>query len=268
MRRGTIRGLTVWCDGLERESIRGGIPERVVVRFTGRGPVPRPSPGGLLEALEPQAEGDERNAPEPAWARQIHSSRVLEARAGDCGEGDALVTVRAGLALSVVTADCVPLLLASSEPGGPLAAVHAGWRGIAAEIVPRTLERLEDALGTPGSSLVAWIGPAIGPCCYEVGAEVAERVARVSAEDVVRRPPKTGPGAGQGKPHLDLAGAVRSQLVAAGVADVRCADRCTRCNPTELWSYRREGEGAGRNYAFVWVRRAGAPCGSRSKARS
>lgn len=268
MRRVTAGGLPVWRDELERDPGLGGDGERVEVRFVGRGPVPRPAHREVLAALEARGGGGGGNPPEPAWAEQIHSARVLEASAGGCGEGDALVTTRTGLALSVVTADCVPVLLASAEPGGPVAAVHAGWRGIAAEIVPRALERLE----VPASGVVAWTGPAIGPCCYEVGTEVAERVARVSPAhglaDIVRRPRDPS----REKPHLDLVAAVRAQLVAAGVDDVRCADRCTRCHPGELWSYRREGVAAGRNYGFVWVRteerRAGAPRGSRVKARS
>lgn len=251
MKRVSADGLPVWCDGLERGGAGAATRDRVELRFTGRGPVPRPPRRELLAALAPRPRpGGDREEPPGlglAWAEQIHSARVLEASAGSCGEGDALVTDRPGLALSVVTADCVPVLLASGEPGGPIAAVHAGWRGIAAEIVPRTLERLE----VPGSTLVAWIGPAIGACCYEVGSEVAERVARVSTGDAVR----PGRASARGNPHLDLREAVRSQLVSAGVGDVRSVDRCTRCHPEELWSYRREGEGAGRNHSFVWVAR-------------
>lgn len=251
MKRGTADGLPVWRDGLERGGVGDATRDRVEVRFTGRGPVPRPPRQEVLVALEAELKGrsggDGEEPLEAAWAEQIHSARVLEASAGSCGEGDALVTDHPGLALSVVTADCVPVLLACCHPGGPIAAVHAGWRGIAAEIVPRALEWLE----VPGSTLVAWIGPAIGACCYEVGSEVAERVARVSTGDAVR----TGRASARGNPHLDLREAVRSQLVSAGVGDVRGVDRCTRCHPEELWSYRREGEGAGRNHGFVWVAR-------------
>lgn len=257
IRQERVGELPVWRDELERDvgepgtgsEAQGEAGDRVEVRFAGRGPVPRPSRRDVLAALEP------RSGPRVAWAEQIHSARVLEAHpvpgGGSWGEGDALVTDRAGLALSVVTADCVPVLLASCDPGGPIAALHAGWRGIAAGIVARVLERLEARLEVPAPSLVAWIGPAIGPCCYEVGEDVAERVVRVSTEDVVRRPPEPG----RGRPHLDLGGAVRLQLVAAGVGGVRSVERCTRCHPGELWSYRRDGEAAGRNLSFVWVAR-------------
>ncbi|KAB2959206.1 MAG: polyphenol oxidase family protein, partial [Thermoanaerobaculia bacterium] len=107
----------------------------------------------------------------PAWLRQVHSARVLEAAAGACGEGDALVTGRAGVAATVATADCVPVLLAVP---GAVAAVHAGWRGVVAGVVPAALERVRERGDL--ARAVAWIGPSIGPCCYEVGEEVAAQV--------------------------------------------------------------------------------------------
>jgi YfiH family protein len=247
MRRETVLDLPVWCDVLVRGAGGRGKRDRVEARFTGRGAALRPPRREVLAALEPRWDGGEEEPPEVAWAEQIHSARVLEASVGSCGEGDALVADRPGLALSVVTADCVPVLLASCDPGGPIAAVHAGWRGIAAEIVVRALDRL----AVSAASLVAWIGPAIGGCCYEVGPDVAERVARVSTPDAVRPSPDSAEA--RGKPHLDLRRAVRAQLEAAGVEDVRSVDRCTRCHPRELWSYRRDGEEAGRNFAFLWV---------------
>lgn len=229
-------GYPVWSDVLERGE------DRVEIRFVGRGSEPRPDRRQLLRRLESTA--SDGLLPEVGWVRQVHSARVRRAEAGACGEGDALITDRRGLGLSVVTADCVPVLLASKNPGAGLAAVHAGWRGIAAEILDSTLE----ALAAHPRSLVAWIGPAIGPCCYEVGLDVAERVAAVSTETAVR----PNPNPGRPRPHLDLPGAVRFQLAAAGITEVRCCDRCTFCHPDELWSYRREGKGAGRNHAFVW----------------
>ena len=115
---------------------------------------------------------------EPAWLQQIHSATVRDARPGLCGRGDALFTRRRGLALAVVTADCVPVLLAA---GDQLAAVHAGWRGLANRILAPALERFED----PGA-ITGWIGPSIGPCCYEVSEEVAAKVATASSPEIVR----------------------------------------------------------------------------------
>lgn len=205
----------------------------VEVVFSGRGP--SENRGGRDEVLH----GIDPAAPGVAWAKQVHSATVLAAGGpGLQGEGDALVTDRDGLALCVITADCVPVLLAG--PDG-LAAVHAGWRGIAGGVIPATLA----GFAGPLDGWTAWVGPAIGACCYEVGPEVAEQVAAASHASAVR----PGPA---GKPHLDLHEAVRRQLAAAGVGEVICVPGCTRCEEESLWSYRREGKGAGRNHAFIW----------------
>lgn len=201
----------------------------VEVLFAGRGP------GGereeVLRRIEPAA-------PPVAWAKQVHSATALPAHPGRCGEGDALFTREPGLALSVATADCVPVLLAGPEG---MAAVHAGWRGIAGGVVPATIEA---AVERP-EEWTAWIGPAIGPCCYEVGSDVAFRIVEAS------RPGVAVPGRGE-RPHLDLQAAVRHQLEAAGIGEVIAVSHCTRCEEERLWSYRREGRAAGRNLAFIW----------------
>ena len=173
-----------------------------------------------------------------AWARQVHGTAVAAvAAAGECGPADALLARRPGLALAVATADCVPIALRGASE---VVAVHAGWRGIAAGVVGEAVRRMS---GQPGE-LEAWIGPAIGACCYEVGEDVAQQVAAASAAEVV------SPGA-RGRPHLDLAAAVRAQLETAGVVRVHLLVACTACDE-RLWSYRRDGQGVGRNLAFVW----------------
>lgn len=210
----------------------------VEVRFTGRGDLDRDAERQeVLRRVEP-------GAPPVAWAKQIHSARVLPARIGACGEGDALVADADGLALSVITADCVPVLLAG--PRG-LAAVHAGWRGIVGGVVAAALE----AAGG-GGGWTAWIGPSIGSCCYEVGEDVAEQVRSASGPEVVL----PGPA---GRPHLDLIAAVRRQLERAGVEEIVSVPECTRHEPERLYSYRREGKGAGRNMGFIW--RSSDPAG-------
>jgi hypothetical protein len=210
----------------------------VEVRFTGRGPAgEREDVLGRIEA------GLSPGPPPVAWVRQIHSALALPARPGCCGEGDAVYGDAPGLALSVVTADCVPVLLAGPE--GRLAAVHAGWRGIVSGVIAATL-KAADGSG-PGWS--AWIGPAIGPCCYEVGDEVAEPVAAAGGPEVVLSGPT-------GKPHLDLVAAARRQLASAGVEEIHSVAACTRCDAERLYSYRREGKGVGRNVAFIWQRPA------------
>jgi YfiH family protein len=204
----------------------------VEVRFVGRG-VER-SRAETLAAVE-------AGAPPVAALRQVHSPRVVDVEApGWHGEGDALVSRARRLALSVITADCVPLLLASGEA---VAAVHAGWRGVAGGVVASALA----ALPGPAAGRRAWIGPAIDACCYEVGEEVADAVAAVSDPAVARPGPR-------GRPHLDLRQAVAVQLAAAGWTDVTRLGPCTRCAGELLWSYRRDGKAAGRNLAFVWRR--------------
>lgn len=208
-----------------------------VVGFLGRGGAPRAPIGEVVPPLVSSHH-------DASWLTQVHGNRVVEAASGPNGCGDALVSSRSDLALVVVTADCVPVLLAR---GARLAAVHAGWRGIVAGVVRAAIERL----GSPTEPLTAWIGPAIGACCYEVGEDVASQVASAAGSEaaVVHR--------GAGRPHLDLRRAVEAQLSAAGVGEVRHLALCTRCHPDLLWSFRREGPGAGRNLAWI-ARRAAA----------
>ncbi len=195
--------------------------------FLGRGAPPRGAewPPGLLPP------GVARG-----WLTQVHSARALDGAPGPCGEGDALVVRRAALAATVAVADCVPVLLAGSAG---VAAVHAGWRGLAAGVIAAAVERL-------GAVEAAWVGPAIGPCCYEVSAEVAAAVVAASAPEIRR--------AGRGeRPHLDLAAAARVQLERAGVGGVTLLRHCTRCRSEWLESHRRDGERAGRNLALIWI---------------
>ncbi|MES1242885.1 MAG: polyphenol oxidase family protein [Acidobacteriota bacterium] len=204
----------------------------VEIRFTGRGPA-----GERQEVLQ----RIEDTAPPVAWAKQIHSAIALPAQAGGCGEGDAVYGNEPNLAMSVVTADCVPVLLAG--PDGELAAVHAGWKGIVGGVIAETWRAIGGVGGGPGWA--AWIGPAIGPCCYEVGEDVAERIAAASGPEVV----VPGPGS---RPHADLPAAVRRQLAEAGVTEIHTIPACTRCETERLYSYRRQGKGGGRNIAFIW----------------
>lgn len=215
-------GFWVWSDSWQG----------VEVRFVGTGP-PWQSET-LLPAL------DEPDPPAVAWARQVHGSSVLEAGVGSSGEGDALISRQSDLAVSVVTADCVPVLLGGASV---VAAIHAGWRGIEAGIVGETLSRID----LDRSRLIAWIGPSIRACCYEVEAEVAARIEAVSPRPVALPGPR-------GRPHLDLVGAVQAQLLQAGLSEIRVVSACTRCESDRLASYRREGKGGGRNISLAWLR--------------
>jgi YfiH family protein len=230
-----LRGET-WCW-----SESAGEAGEIEVRFTGRGP------GGEREEVLRRIEAETGEALPVAWLKQIHSDVALLASPGRCGEGDGLYSREPGLALAVVTADCVPVLVATED--GRIAAIHAGWRGLASGVIGATLRSLEESGEGRGEGARAWIGPAIGPCCYEVGEEVAEAVIAASGPEVAAPGP-------HGKPHLDLVRAARIQLARAGFEgdSVSSIPFCTRCETGRLWSYRREGKGAGRNIAFIWRR--------------
>ena len=218
LQRSDRGGFSVWSGG----------DGEVEVRFVGRGPESRDRQR-IWEAVE----GDDRTV---TWLDQVHGADVRVAGTGGSGEGDAIVTDRAGLVLSLSTADCVPVVIFCD---GGLAVAHAGWRGLVAGVVPSALSHL--GAGTAR----AWIGPAIGPCCYEVGRDVARAVVAVSDRSIVR----TGSGR---RPRIDLVAAVSRQLAVAGITDVEAVSTCTRCEPDTLWSFRREGAEAGRNLCFAW----------------
>lgn len=178
----------------------------------------------------------------PAWLRQRHGADALTAtRPGPAGDGDALIVSAPGVAATVFVADCVPVLMAA---GDSVAAVHAGWRGLANGVLASAVDELHGESSRDGAPVEAWIGPAIGPCCYEVGEDVAVQVESRSGADAVAR----GPGR---KPHLDLPLAAARQLADLGVERVSAVERCVRCD-LAWWSYRRDGPRAGRNYGFVW----------------
>lgn len=179
-----------------------------------------------------------------ARLRQIHSARVWpaeQALGGVPREGDALVAARPGVALTLFTADCLPLLLVDPA-GGSLAAVHAGWRGTLEEVLPGAIAALADAAGCRPSQLLVAAGPAIRACCYEVGPEVeAAFAARHAGWEAWMRP-------GPRRRHLDLLAANREQAARAGVPPERFLDPapCTRCRSDLFYSYRADGPGTGR----------------------
>jgi len=166
-----------------------------------------------------------------ASLKQIHSDIVLETdRHGLAGEGDALVSHLSGVTVSIRTADCLPILLADPMTGA-VAAVHAGWRGTAAGIVGKTIVRM----GSRPEDLFAAIGPGIGKCCYQVGLDVAKQLGEERAGCV------------------DLAENNRQQLLRAGLhpANVDVLGLCTFCEAQQFFSYRREGERAGRMISYI-----------------
>jgi len=148
---------------------------------------------------------------------------------------DALVTADPGLWLAIYAADCVPVLVLDAATPA-IAAVHAGWRGTAAGVVPAALDRMRTTFGTAAAQCRAVLGPAIGECCYEVDAPVARAMEGAAWWPEAARP--TGPG----RWHLDLRTAIRRQLLDLGVpADhVTIVPHCTACRADLFFSYRRD----------------------------
>lgn len=168
-------------------------------------------------------------------ASQVHGTRTVFVDRHDVAsvareEADALVATEKETAVGVRVADCVPILLADSRTGD-VAAVHAGWRGLVAGVI-------ESALDAHAFDLAA-IGPCIGVCCFEIGDDVAQKL----APHVVSR-------------HGDLRAAVRARLVARNVQNAHIDDvpGCTKCDAASFHSHRRDGESAGRNFAVIATR--------------
>jgi polyphenol oxidase len=168
---------------------------------------------------------------------QVHSARVLRAAPRMRGEhADGLWTDEPGLPILAMSADCLPIVLARSdgeEPG--VCVLHAGWKGLLAGIV----EAGAEALG--GGGLVAAVGPGIGPCCYEVGEEVAAPYRERFGEGVLR----------DGR--LDLWTSAERALREAGVERVNRLDRCTACEPETFFSHRRDRGNTGRQGVIAYV---------------
>lgn len=206
-----------------------------------------------------------RGAPEPQGAlrpQQVHGRDVVRAEqlaAGERPRADAIVSTRPGLPIAVVTADCVPILVAACG-GRAVAAIHAGWRGLAAGVLEAGLDMLGEAV--PGGSAcaaewIAVIGPHIGPCCYEVDEPVLDALASRYSGELARclRPSRPGHA------FLDLGELARGTLLRAGLRFVNVGEipgACTRCDAERFHSFRRDGAAAGRLLHFI-AARAEAP---------
>jgi len=193
----------------------------------------------------------------PRWLRQVHGTTVavepghgepdVDATDVDEPEADAAVTRTPGTVLAILTADCLPVVLAARD-GSEVAAAHAGWRGLASGVLEATVA----AMQTPGDGLVAWLGPAAGPKVYEVGQEVfdafAARDPRAADAFVATRP---------GHWRVDLYALARRRLAAAGVAGVHGGGLCTISDPARFFSHRRsttDGSGrGGRMATLAWI---------------
>jgi hypothetical protein len=189
-------------------------------------------------------------------ARQVHGAQgvqVLDQPPAEirAAEADYLFTDRPGVTVGVITADCVPLLLADATRPA-VAAAHAGWRGLVAGVIAAAVRSLV-GLGSRPQDLVAGLGPCIGPCCFEVGEEVATAFADAFGGDRdIVLPAGVGPTP-LPKPHVDLWRAARAALMKAGVDASRIADPpgCTMCQPERFYSYRRDGARIGQQLAYI-----------------
>jgi YfiH family protein len=189
---------------------------------------------------------------EVRWLVQEHGTSVHDADEADAaGAGvpraDAAVTTRPGVALAVLTADCLPVLLADTA-GRAVGIAHAGWRGLAAGVLEATVRALRQR--APDAAIVAWLGPAIGPDAFEVGDDV--RDAFVGPDPVCAGAFVAGRIAG--KWQADLFALATRRLAAAGVTDVAGGGVCTVADPRRFYSYRRDGR-TGRMASLVWIAR-------------
>jgi polyphenol oxidase len=180
---------------------------------------------------------------EPVWLTQVHGVTVVDAaQAADQPQADGAYATRPGAVCAVLTADCLPVLLCD-RAGTRVAALHAGWRGLAGGI----LEAGVQALNVPGSELLAWLGPAIGPQAFEVGPEVRAAFVAHDPTAAAAFRPQTGD-----RYLADLYRLARQRLVALGVPAVYGGKDCTLTDGARFFSYRRDGR-CGRMAALVWL---------------
>lgn len=178
------------------------------------------------------------------WMEQVHGAEVAvvdDAEISPVAGVDALVTTGRGLALAVLVADCLPVLLAETD-AGVVGVAHAGRRGLAGGIVGATVAAMR-SLGADPAAVTAVVGPGIGPCCYEVGADVRD--------EVIGRVPETAARTVEGRPALDLPAGVVEELRRAGVRRASRVAICTAEDPA-YFSYRRDGV-TGRFAGYVWL---------------
>ncbi len=179
-------------------------------------------------------------------AKQVHGTALARAPFAAMPEADAVWTAAPGVAVGVVTADCVPILLADPR-GRFVCAIHAGWRGSAAKIASRSVRALCAATKTRPADLVAAIGPHIGACCYEVDEPVLQAIPERSVFTPADRP---------GHAMLDLFALNRLRLVGAGVP-ARAIERvggCTLCDPSHRYASYRRDKSKGQMLHFIRVR--------------
>lgn len=202
----------------------------------------------LAEAARAHLEGRLGRTLPVLYALQQHGAvtflyaprNPLAPGAHEVGRCDGLITAEPGVGLVVRNADCLPVALAG---GGALAMLHAGWRGLAADILGRAMKRLEGELGVSPGQVTAVIGPGVGPCHYEVGPEI-EAALQGNATD------ESG---WRSEGQVDLTRYAAARLRSLGVRSVQTTSVCTACSPHH-YSYRRDGTEAGRMWSGAVIR--------------
>ena len=200
------------------------------------------------------------NAKNTVFTKQVHSDIVQRVGRQDCGRGlvfpveearDGLVTDEPGVALTIFSADCTPVLL-FDPVARAIGAAHAGWRGTAAGIAARTVEAMRREFGCRPENLRAAIGPCISQCCFETDSDVPEAMlAALGAEAQSAIRP-----AGE-KYYVDLKQLNALWLRRAGVTEIDISCDCTACQPQRFWSHRRVGNQRGSLAAVIMLKEAG-----------
>ncbi len=176
------------------------------------------------------------------WLQQVHGSAVVRATGEGVPEADACWSGTAGIACTVMTADCLPVLFAQRD-GLAVAAAHAGWRGLLSGVLENTIA----AMATPPGQLCAWMGPAIGPLAFEVGEEVRQAFLARGGDATAFTP-----GAESGRYMADLYALARQRLLACGVTQIAGGEYCTYRQSELFFSYRRDGQ-TGRMASLILI---------------
>jgi YfiH family protein len=177
---------------------------------------------------------------DPVWLEQIHSNRAVQAIATEpLQQADASYAAESGVVCAVLTADCLPLLVCATD-GSEVAAIHAGWRGLLAGVIGNTLTAMQN------SDFLVWLGPAIGPDCFEVGAEVRNAFLEKSAAFLTAFKQKSN-----GKWLADIYQLARTDLAMRGIDKVYGGGFCTVTEQERFYSYRRDKQ-TGRMATLIW----------------
>lgn len=181
---------------------------------------------------------------EPFWLEQVHGTTVVEADKSDTHIADASYTRALNTVCAVLTADCLPLLLCDTN-GTYVAAIHAGWRGLAAGVIEQTLATLP----VPPNEVLVWLGPAMGPRAFEVGPEVREQFLEADPNAVQAFSPSKRPDRWMADIYL----LAKQRLIKHGIHAIYGGEECTYSDSKRFFSYRRDGEKTGRMASLIWL---------------